>query len=61
MSPAIPSQIETEASFTAPGSGPHTVLLWSDQESPKELSDLQRYSLATRGCKYAFTNAELHR
>ena len=59
--PDAPHVFETEASFTALWSGPHTVFLWSDQADPKELSGLQRYSLASSGGKYIFTNVELRR
>jgi len=59
--PDAPHVFETEASFTALCSGPHTVFLWSDQEDPKELYGLQRHSLATSGGKYIFTNVELRR
>jgi 4-amino-4-deoxy-L-arabinose transferase-like glycosyltransferase len=59
--PDAPHVFETEASFTTLWSGPHTVFLWSDQEDPKELYGLQRYSLASSGGKYVFTNVDLRR
>lgn len=58
--PDAPHVFETEASFAALWSGPHTVFLWSDQDDPKELRGMSRFLLAASGGKYIFTNVELH-
>lgn len=57
--PDAPHVFETQASFAELWNSPETVFMWSDQETPKELSGLPRYLLARRGGKSVFVNREL--
>jgi 4-amino-4-deoxy-L-arabinose transferase-like glycosyltransferase len=54
--PDAPHVFETPQSFSALWSGPARVFLWTDQEDPKELAEVQHFLLARRGGKAIFTN-----
>ena len=54
--PDAPHIFETQQSFAAMWNGPHRVFLWSDLETPKELSGLRGFLLARSGGKFIFTN-----
>jgi hypothetical protein len=59
--PDAPRVFETEDSFAQLWKGAATVFLWTDQDSPKELSGLPHHFLVRRGGKSVFTNRELER
>jgi 4-amino-4-deoxy-L-arabinose transferase-like glycosyltransferase len=57
--PDAPHLFETQESVQKLWSGPATVFLWSDQDTPRELSALPHYLLARSGGKSIFTNHKL--
>ncbi|HMD15118.1 MAG TPA: glycosyltransferase family 39 protein [Terriglobales bacterium] len=56
--PDAPHIFETQQSLAAMWNGPGRVFLWSDQESPKEMSGLKAFQLARSGGKFVFTNRQ---
>jgi 4-amino-4-deoxy-L-arabinose transferase-like glycosyltransferase len=59
--PDAPHIFETPESFISLWSGPTTVFLWADNESPRELQNMDRHVLARNGGKFIFTNRDLAR
>jgi 4-amino-4-deoxy-L-arabinose transferase-like glycosyltransferase len=59
--PDAPHIFETPESFISLWSGPTTVFLWADNESPRELQNMDRHVLARNGGKFIFTNRDLSR
>jgi hypothetical protein len=57
--PDAPRVFETQATFEQLWTGPTTVFMWTDQDSPKELKGLPHFFLARSGGKSIFTNREL--
>jgi hypothetical protein len=56
--PDAPHIFETPESFISLWSGPTTVFLWADNESPRELQNMERHVLARNGGKFIFTNRD---
>lgn len=57
--PDAPHVFETPESFAVLWTGPTRVFLWTDQETPKELSGMPSFLLARSGGKAIFTNQRL--